>query len=263
MKNLLVLIVVLAVIGAGIFFAFKFRVSAGVTSGASAESKGNYAEAVTQYAEAFNKFMPSLAVPDINHSKVVSQATWKKEMEEYAAWLTGSSTPGVDRAKRDELLGSINRTAARVHAENFTNKDSTEAITVERYSAIWCNAFFARGVAVDSSHIPLAARCFSKGLSIIRLSALTSYTYECSLIDTTANRGTSFAVYPESRTFVLAPPGTHLLLCRSMLRPAANQIWRSVPTVIPITVPPTVSLVTTQLETHVVRADGPIQPEGQ
>ena len=45
MKNLIVLIVVLAVIAAGIIFALKYRASADMTSGASAESKGDYAEA--------------------------------------------------------------------------------------------------------------------------------------------------------------------------------------------------------------------------
>jgi hypothetical protein len=259
MKNLVILIVVLAIIAAGIVIALKSRVSGDVSAGVAAESKGNWAEAAAQYAEAFARFMPSIAAPDINHSKVVAPEKWKKEMEEYAAWLTGSSTPKVDIAKRNELLGAINRTIARLHADNFITQDSTAPIPVEQYTALWNGAFFARGVAPDPNHVPLAASCFNKGISIIRFSALTSYTYECSFIDTTANRRTSFTLYPESSTFILAPAGTHLLLCRSVFKPAPNQIWRSTPTVISITVPQTASLITKRIETRVVRDEKPVQ----
>lgn len=253
MKKAIVLLVVLVVASSALVIALKMRVSADLKAAAAAEGRGDYAAAVSWYAAALDRLIPSFIVPDVNRSKVIAPAAWKKEMESYAAWLGGSSVPAVAPAKRDGLLAAVRRTAARVHEDNFLSRDSTKNIPVEQFTRLWLAAYFARGVAVDSNQIPLAAACFSKGISIIRFSALTSYTYDVSLIDTAAGRRTAFAVFPESNTFVLAPPGKHLIVCRSSFQPAAGQIWRSTPTIIPITVPQTPSYLTAQLNTAVVR----------
>jgi hypothetical protein len=262
MKNLIILLVVLLLAGIGIFVTMNVRKDAGVTAAATAEGKGDFGNAAAKYAEAYLTIMPSLAVPDVNHSKFMAPPTWKKEMETYAAWLTGSSTPKVDRAKRNDFFDGIIRNAARLHPDNFTSKDSTVSLTQAQYMALWNNAFFARNVPVDQAHAPLATSCYAKRISMVRLSALTSYEYDVSLVDTANNRRTSFKVPPETRTFILAPPGKHLLICTSTITYPGGKFWRSTPTIIPITLPDTTSLYSAQLETHVVRdqnAPSPVQ----
>ena len=175
-------------------------------------------------------------------------------MEEYGAWLAvAPQAADADAAKRRGLLEAVNRNAARVHADNFTGSDSQKKLSTEQYAALWNSAFFAAGVKTDSSHLPLAASCYSRHLSFLRISAMTSFVYEVSLIDTAVNRRTLFSVYPESSTFILAPPGAHILLCKSSYQPGPGMIWRSTPTVIPITVPESPSLFSFTLETRVVR----------
>ena len=261
MKNLIILLVVLILVGAGIFVTMNVRKDASATTAAAAEGKGEFGEAVTQYADAYLKLIPSLDVPDVNQSKVISAATWKKKMEDYAAWLPGSSTPRVDRAKLAEMFDGIIRNAARVHADNFISKDSVFALTPDQYKTLWNNAFFARNVPADPNHASLAASCISKGISIVRFSALTSYEYDVSLVDTVNNRRTNFKVPPESKTFILATPGAHLLVCTSVILYPGGKIWRSTPTIIPITIPAHASLYTAQIETQVVRNPeaGPVQ----
>jgi hypothetical protein len=253
MKNLIILLVVLVLAGIGVFVTLNVHKEASANAAAVAEGKGEFSEAVTQYANAYLKLLPSLDVPDVNHSKVIAPAAWKKEMEDYAAWIIGSSTPTVDREKLTDMFDGIIRNAARVHADNYTSRDSAIALTPEQYKTLWNNAFFARNVPVDPDHASLAASCISKGISIVRFSALTSYEYEVSLVDTTNHRRTNFKVPPETRTFILATPGTHLLVCRSMILYPGGKIWRSTPTIIPITIPPSACLYTTQIETKVVR----------
>jgi len=256
MKRGIAVLAVLPVIAIGIFFALRLRVAADITTAAAAETKGDYEAALAQYVDALEKTIPSLVVPEVNHSKVVAPAAWKKEMEEYVAWLAvapQASSVVADAAKRRGLLEAVHRNAARVHADNFTGSDAHKKLSTEQYAALWNSAFFAAGIKADSSHLPLAASCYSRHLSFLRISALTSFVYEVSLIDTALGRRTLFSVYPESGTFILAPPGAHILLCKSSYQPGPGMIWRSTPTVIPITVPESPSLFSFTLESHVVR----------
>jgi hypothetical protein len=251
-KGILAAFIILVVV-AGVIMAIRIRTTADLTAAATAESKGDYKAALTWYCKALNSLFPAQAVPDVNHSKVIPPASWKREMENYAAWISGSSAATIDRSKRDAVCAAVNRNASRVHAENYLSNPSSKRISIEEYRALWNSAYFAPNVAVDSNHASIAASCFGKAVSIIRFSAHTSYTYEISLIDTSACRSTTFSVYPENSTYVLALPGTHLLICKSIYQPSQTQIWRSEPSFIVVTVPATPSLVSFTLETMVLR----------
>jgi hypothetical protein len=251
-KGVLAAFIILVIV-AGVLMAVRIRTTADLAAAAAAESKGDYKAACSWYCKALNSLVPAQAVPDVNHSKVVPPASWKREMENYAAWTSGSSAATIDRTKRDAVCEAVSRTVSRIHAENFVSNASVKHISVEQYVALWNSAYFASGVSVDPRHALIAVSCFGKAVSIIRFSAHTSYTYEISLIDTAAGRSTTFLVYPENSTFVLAVPGTHLLICKSSYQPAPTQIWRSASSPIVVTVPPTPSLVSFTLETQVLR----------
>jgi hypothetical protein len=223
--------------------------SSGTKEAASAEARGEYAEAFRRYSELLKRAVPVHAVPDINRSKVFSREVWKKAVAQYAAWISGEPAG----AGRDTLLEAVKRNAARVRADNYVSGDSVMRLTPEQYAVLWNSAFFARGVTPDTGHRPLADSCYAGKCSFLRVAALTSFTYEVSLIDSAAGRRTAFSVYPESSTLVLAPPGTHYLLCTSSFQPGPGMIWRSAPSLIPVTVPASPSLYSFTLQTHVVR----------
>jgi hypothetical protein len=248
MKRVLVLLALAAVIAAAIFIAPRLR-PCGV-------AKKDLQTALAQDIGALNKIIPSRAVPDVNHSKIISPGAWKKEMEEYVAWLARAPEATIDRVKRNALLDTLNSKANGLHEDNFIINDTRKKISLQQYTAIWNSAFFATGVTPDSGHRRLAASCYDKKLSLIRVSALTSYVYEVSLIDTAAGRRTVFSVFPESSTFVLAPAGTHLMLCKSSYQPGPGMIWHSAPTIIPIIVPESPSLFSFTLQTQGVREKG-------
>jgi len=253
MKRGILVVLLLAAIAAGIFVALRFRAAADVKTAAGAEGKGDYAAALAQYVDALYTAVPDRAVPDINRSRVFTQAVWKKTLDEYAAWLSGAVPPAAGDTRRDTLLDAVKRNAARVHADNFISGESRTKLSFEQYRALWNSAFFAPGVTPDSGLRPLAESCYEKNLSFVKVSALSSFSYEVSLVDTAAGRRTVFSVYPESGTFVLAPPGAHILICKSSFQPGPGMIWRSAPTLIPVKVPSTPSLYSFTLETHVVR----------
>jgi len=250
MKNRLILAVVIAGIAAGGIVMLRHRAAVQVKAAAVAERRGDHAEALAEYVDALFRKVPCRAVPDINHSKIFSAPAWKKTVEEYASWLSGHEQRVAGLAA---LLGAAERSASRVHADNFMSCESRKKLSPMQYSTLWNSAFFAAGVAPDSGHRPLADSCYSKKMSFVNISALTSFVYEVSLIDTAAGRRTTFSVYPESGTLVLAAPGAHVLVCRSSYEPGPGMIWRSTPTVIPVTVPESPSLYSFTLETHVLR----------
>jgi hypothetical protein len=253
MKNRLILAAAIVVAAAAVVGVLRMRAVSGMKDAAGAESRGDYAAALTQYAGALCWAVPDRAVPDINRSKIFTPATWKRTVAEYAAWLSGVPAAPAGDAGRDTLLEAVKRNAARVRADNFINGDLVKKLAPEQYRLLWNSAFFAPGVTPDTGHRPLADSCFTGNLSFIRVSALTSFTYEVSLIDSAAGRRTTFSVYPESSTLILAPPGAHFLLCTSSFQPGPGMIWRSALSLIPVKVPESPSLCSFTLETHVVR----------
>ena len=256
MKRVIALLAVLLAVAAAGSIMLRLRATAEAQKAVSAEANGDYSQALAYYTTALDKIVPSVAVPDINRSKALPPATWKKEVDDYAAWLLGTSAAVNERTKTATLLDGIGRNAPRADTNNFLSNASVKGIDAPQFTSLWESAFFAPGVKVDAGHLSLATRYFGKGLSIIKLTAHTTYTYEISLIDTAANRRTSFAVYPESSTFVLTAPGTHLLVCKSSFKPGPGTIWYSSPSVIPLSIPETPSLLSYTLETSVKRAEG-------
>ena len=257
MKRALALFTILLVIAAGGFVALRLRPTAEAHKATSAESKGDFAQALSRYVDALGKTIPSVTVPDFNRSKVLPTAVWRKEVADYASWLAGTSSGNGERAKCAMLLEGIGRSALKVNPDNLLSNASTKILAPEQFTALWNGAFFAPGTKTDASHLSLAAEYFAKAFSIIKLSAHTTYTYEVALIDTAANRRTCFTVYPESSTLVLAAPGQHILICKSTFKPGPGAIWYSAPSVIPLTVPAAPSLLSFTLETRVKREASP------
>jgi hypothetical protein len=254
MKHVITVFLLIAVIGFGFYYARKLGVNQGAKTAGIAETKGDYQEALAQYVRALYKTIPSTPTPDINRSKTLPPASWKKEMEEYAGWSFKTSPKTVSNEKKQLLLDAIVRNVSRIDTQNFFIADSIKSVTPEQYTALWNKAFFARGVPVDKSHATLAAECYSKAISMIVVSAPISFTYEMSLIDTQTNRRTTFTVYPESSTYVLAGAGnTYILVGESSYQPEPGKIWRSNPSITPITVPPKTSVMYCFVKTWVKR----------
>jgi hypothetical protein len=253
MKSRIILTLIVAGIAAGGIVMLRHRAGVCVNNAAGSEQRGDPAAALAENINALLREVPGRAVPDINRSKIFTATAWKKAVEEYALWLSG---PAQRVAGLAGFLGTAERSASRVHADNFMSSESRKKLSPGQFAALWNSAFFAAGVAPDSGHRPLADSCYSKKMSFVNISALTSFVYEVSLIDTSAGRRTTFSVYPESGTLVLASPGAHVLVCRSSYEPGPGMIWRSTPTIIPVTVPESSSLFSFTLETHVLREKG-------
>jgi hypothetical protein len=253
MKNVITAFLALAVIAVGLFIARDHQLTDGIKAAHQAELNGDYKTALSNYVNTLEKAVPSLVAPDINRSKALPAAAWKKEMAAYAAWPDEPTPKWFDPAKRRLLLDAILRTAPRVDTENFLSSASVKGLSLEQYHALWDSSFFANLVPIDPNQAPLASACFNRNISIIAFCAPTSYTYEVSLVDTVSNHRTQFLVYPESCTRVLAAPGTYVLFCKSSFCPEPGKIWRSSPSIVPLIVPSKTSLVSLTFETQVKR----------
>nr|MCU0609950.1 hypothetical protein [Chitinispirillaceae bacterium] len=199
MKNLFAVLGILLLIAAAIVFSLRFRDAAAVKSATVSEQAGNYGDALSGYVKALNALLPGSALPDVNRSKVLVPDAWKKEMAVFCHSLSAPGRP-VNKEKRQTILGGILRNAGRVHQHNMLNDPSEKPLSPEQYSAIWNTAFFAPTVAVNPGQQELIDASYATPLSLIKFSALTTYTYDVMLVDTTTNRQTTFTVYPENST---------------------------------------------------------------
>jgi hypothetical protein len=250
MKNLIVtLAVIAALVVVGVILLKPKPV---LREAKSAEAQGKYAEAINLYVKALLEKTEGMNLPDKNRSKIVSADEWFKEVQNYMSWVAAPPAPAPDEVA--EIVIAISRCTTFVERSHFLTDDSvfthTQEYTVE---ADWRRSFFPKGVTVESAHGPLIRQAMTRGISIVRIAALTSYVYQASLLDLASWRRTDFTLAPEDEVSLLVRGGRYLLICSSDVEFPNGTLWHSPKSVIPVTVPDSCSLKSFVLKTRVAR----------
>jgi hypothetical protein len=250
MKNLIIaLVAIAALVIAGVILLKPKPV---LKEAKSAEARGKYTEAINLYVKALLEKTEGMNLPDKNRSKIVSADDWFKEVQDYMSWVAAPPTSAPDEVSG--IIVAISRCTTFVERSHFITDDSvfthTQEFTLE---ADWRRAFFPRGVTVESAHGPLIRQAMTRGISILRITALTSYAYQASLLDLASWRRTDFTLAPEDEVSLLVRGGRYLLICSSDVEFPNGTLWHSPKSVIPITAPDSCSLETFVLKTRVKR----------
>jgi hypothetical protein len=253
MKKIAITFVILITISTTGYFAYQhYNTSFSPLKKAErAERSGQLQTAYDLYSEALIDICPSFKVPDINKSKVVEVTVWKKDLAKYVEWLC---LPAPVPEHYSQVLQTINK-----YKDTYSRSESRivniaeKALDTSRFISEWKNAFFAPAAKTDSAHLQLASGAHFRNFSFLKLSADKGFTYELNLINLSSGKQTTFKIFSEGSTSVLAYPGRYLLLCRSTVAFSSGEIWRSSITIMPITIPKEASLITGVLITKVAR----------
>ncbi|MBD3392897.1 MAG: hypothetical protein GF418_12395 [Chitinivibrionales bacterium] len=250
MKNLIItLTITLALVVAGIVLLKPKPV---LKQARAAEAKGKYEGAIDLYVEALFEKTEGMKLPDRNRSKLVSQEDWYEEVRQYMAWISGPPSPPPEGVS--DLIVAIGRCTTFVDKNHFITDDSVSAYEEDyALASDWNRAFFPSGVTVEGDHTPLMQQAGERDISILRITALTSYTYTGALLDLASWRRTDFMLYPEDEVSLLMRPGKYWLICSSEVEFPDGRIWRSPKNVIEVTAPDSASLKTFVLKTRVHR----------
>lgn len=252
MKKLLTVVGILLVIGAaGSYFFLSNKAVPDLKKANVAEVTGNFQEALSLYAGALLEITPSMDLPDVNNSKFMSPAVWKKTVEKYVAWISIPSQKSRDDI--DSILKNIEMCSLHTDQENRMIGFVAKGLSVDQYISEWNNAFFATASLINPEHRPLAEGNHVRNISIVKFSSVSSYTYELNLVNLTSGKRTSFVLFPESSVFLLAVPGKHLLVGRSSVKFSSGEMWRSHYTASSLVIPDEASLVCADLRTSVPR----------
>ena len=251
-KAILTLGIIMTITLAGYFTYLKYISSISPLKNAvKAELNGQLQEAYDLYSEALIDISPSLPLPNINKSKVVDVTIWKKDLTKYVEWL---SLPAPIPEQFSQVLQAINKYKSDYsRSENRIVNYAEKTLDTTRFLSEWKRAFYAPAAKIDSAHLQLASNAQFKNLSFLKLSADKGFSYELNLVNIFTGRQTTFKIYSEGSTSVLAYPGDYLLLCRSSVAFSSGEIWRSSNTIIPITIPQKSALITGVLITKVSR----------
>ena len=250
-KNHLFIIALFAALAGAVSFVIVHRRVPVLRSAKQCELSGNLEQAHSLYTAALFELTPSIELPDINRSKILSPAALKKEVEKYFIWLNNPAENS--RTHYLAALSGMSRCEGKNRHDNTISEPVVTPLSPEAYLVEWNKTFFAPTVAADPSHLALATGNYRRGLSLLIIKSSKNYTYEINLIDKTTGRGTRALLLAENSVRLYARPGEHLLLCRSTVTFPSEKIWRSNYTPIPVTVPDTVSLMTFELRTSVYR----------
>ncbi|MDO5577218.1 MAG: hypothetical protein Q4F84_09070 [Fibrobacter sp.] len=247
MKNKSLAIILTAVLALGMISCNK---PAALKKAIETENSGNLLQALSIYAQALVEIAPKHKFPEINRSKIVEPAAWKKIIEQYFSSINSSGTIG---SNVQECFSGIERCMKAQNPVNSLTKVSVTPLTEEQYGAEWNKAFFVPTVSPDQSFKPLVSGNYIKKVSAINLTSSRNYSYDLNLVNKKTGKITSFQLYPESSIRIVATPGEYLLICRTTVTFATGEIWRSTFEIIPLTVPEEVSLISGDLKTDVYR----------
>jgi hypothetical protein len=251
MKQLIVVVVVAAAIAGGFYFFTAQKKARTLNDARKSEQSGDLQQALALYGAAAVASIPTLKIPQINHSKYLAPDLLKKDIATYFAWI---STPTPKMAPDISIaLNGINRCEAQNRSDNFLADTVIRPLTAEQFADEWNKTFFAPNVKIDPSHAALAAGNYIRKFSLLIIKSGQGYTYNLCLINPATNRATSSVLLPENSVRMYVVPGPYLLLCRSSVTFSSGQVWFSHVTPIRITIPQEPSLVTTQMRTSVPR----------
>lgn len=250
-NNLVTIFILLAAVGCIVYYLVVVRNDSTLDQAQKHETAGATQQACVLYtATAFNT-APTLNIPNVNRSKILSPEALKKSITTYFAWLT---TPQHHLAKNfSAALGGIARCSETYASVNKLSEPVVTTFTPESFYTEWNRTFFDPTVHPDPSQADIASGNYFRNISLLTINSSLSYTYELNLINTTTHRGTKCILYPEGSVRLYTLPGKHLLLCRSTVTFPSGEIWQSDVTPLTISIPPKASLVTTTLRTHVTR----------
>lgn len=251
-KQVLIPIIIIVVVAAGLYIFFSNRQMSLLREAKQCELSGDLEQAYSLYAAVLYESTPSIAMPDIYRSKFLAPEILRKEVEKYIASLL---TPASLKSGKNVTyaLQGLERCRKKDRCDNTITKPVVRPLIADEYLQEWNKTFFAPEAKIDPSHTVLATRCFSRNLSLLNIRSQKSYTYEINLINRETLRGTKRTLPSENEARMYALPGEHILVCRSTVTFPSGEIWRSNFTVIPLTIPGTPSLISTEMRTSVTR----------
>jgi len=253
MKRAVVTLLVLMVLGTSGYFGYSYyqKKSSPLEKAKKAELEGRVQNALDHYIDALTFVTPNMPLPDLNKSKVVDPKIWKSDLARYASWLLDTSKkPANFDSIYNKILGFQENFS---HSENKIVNLTDTILTEKAFNAEWKDAFYASTAPWDESHGELSSYAYSKKGSFLRLSADKGFTYNISFINLKTGIQTSFTVYSEGKTTILVFPGEYIATFRSTVEYSKGQKWISPPTITPITIPDSSSLIKGMLITKVTR----------
>ncbi len=250
-KNNLVIVLALAATAGAISYFMAHRTVPLLRAAKQSELSGNLQQAHSQYTEALFELIPSTEFPDINRSKILAADALKKEVEKYFTWINRPASKAGDAYL--EALSGMTRCGGNDRHDNTITEPVITPLTPEAYLVEWNKTFFAPNVPADPSHAALASGNYLRKRSLLVIKSIKNYTYEINLVNKATGRGVRTVLLAENSVRLYAPPGEHLLLCRSTVTFPSEEVWHSNYTPIPIPIPDTVSLITTELRTSIQR----------
>ncbi|MBD3319516.1 MAG: hypothetical protein GF350_00300 [Chitinivibrionales bacterium] len=250
MKKPAITIGVLLILAVGALVYLKTRPSH-LEIAQKAENRAAYSEALEEYVHALMEVTENKKLPDKNKAKVLGASEWKNMVADYLTWV-GAGTRNINEGYYDATQG-IARCTSLVPDQNFMLEYEERPAALDGFKQLWNDAFFPEMVPMPDSHIPLIKKAMAENISVLKISSSRNYTYSGFLLDINAAKRTDFHLYADNSIHLFAEPGTSLLVCKSSATFPSGQVWESLYSIIPVTVPDSSSVVSFRLQTRVNR----------
>jgi hypothetical protein len=226
-RPLRAVIVVLAVVAVAIAAVVTYRSLRRdfLNEAHAAMAHGEYARALSFYAQGALAHAPAMRLPDKNRAKILDESAWREEVGAYLHWML--SPPDKNASTTAACLQGVASCTAHVENEHFVTADPDFPARAYGYEKHWYDAFFPALVTERGDHAALIERAMQNDVSICHIASFKGFTYEGALIRVDDGKAVTFTLYPESELYLLTPPGRYVILCAGEVTFPNGQVWES------------------------------------
>jgi hypothetical protein len=253
MKQLIIFVVVIAVVAVGAMI--YLRTNSPLRKAAQAEMAGKYDKAADYYMEALKDATKGMPLVDKNRARILPPEKWNDEVKRYMSWISVAYGDASTRAASSVLI-SLRNACSHIQAVHYASEDSVFTYTEEWMLAEdWDRAFFPPNATIVKNQSSLIRQALNSNLSILRIQAVTSYSFTVSLIDVGTWQRVDFTLASEDEVSLLVRPSAeYLLVCSSEVQFPDGTSWRSSQNLIDFSSPDKSSLHTFVLAGQVKRS---------
>jgi hypothetical protein len=226
MKQTIIFIaLVVVVIVASVMY---FRTNSPLQKASAEEARGAYDKAAEYYLEALKDATKGLTLPDKNRARILTPDKWNAEVRRYLSWISVSYGDPSTRPASSILL-KLRDACSHVQSVHYPTEDSVFVYAEEwQMAEDWDKAFFPPNTTLVKNQSAIVHQAINSGVSVIRIQALTSYSFTASLIDVGSWQRIEFTLAPEDEvSHLVRPNAEYLLVCSSMVEFPDGKIWHS------------------------------------
>jgi hypothetical protein len=251
MKKIIIGILIISALASAGYYLVSKRQSKSLSEAVALENSGNYSKALEIYISALKSIADFKDQPNKAMAMTASPDTWKKELDNYLAWLINAKNFQTDYLQN--ITGAIDRCRKHVVNPNEIEKIESNKVQLADYQKAWNAVFYPTGKTPPEIQEQVIEKAIDTSVSILTLLGNANYRYDGFIVNLSTGKKVDFSVFNDGSASLLTTPGNYLLIVTGKAAFPGGKVWVSPQGAFFFSAPDTTSLISIKLKTDVRR----------